>query len=134
MATKKETEDYNSIHWWIRRKYGSASRCDFDNCDGTSTTYEWALVHGMEYERKIDNFIQLCRKCHFSYDLREPQKKSFDAGRLLAQKKRIGMKHSKESLRKMSENRKGITAWNKGRAWSDETKKKMSLAGKDTME
>lgn len=39
-----------------------------------------------------------------------------------------GKKHSEESRRKMSENLKGRTAWNKGRKMSEETKRKISEA------
>ena len=37
-----------------------------------------------------------------------------------------GKKHSEETLKKMSENRKGKPAWNKGKKWSKETKEKIS--------
>jgi len=37
-----------------------------------------------------------------------------------------GKKHSPETLRKMSENRKGKEAWNKGKKWSEQTKEKIS--------
>lgn len=129
MANKKEnTEKYNSIHWWIRRKYGSADRCENNDCNGDSDVFEWSLIKGRGYERNIENYQQLCRKCHFAYDLRKKQKESFNKGRILAQKKRVGMKHTLLSRKKMSEALKGRVVWNKGKKWSEESKKKMSLS------
>lgn len=126
MATKQETEKYNSIHWWLRRKVGSAYRCENETCDGSSVVFEWALKKGKEYDRIPENYIQLCRKCHFSYDLKESQKNSFDKGRLLAQKARIGMKHTEASKKLMSEKLRGRKVWNEGKKWSKEARKKMS--------
>lgn len=119
---------YNSLHWWIRRHWGRADKCENNRCSRESGKYQWALIKGKKYEKKRSNFKMLCRKCHFNYDLREFQKEKFNKGRLLAQKARIGSHHTEESKLKMSKNRKGVPAWNKGKAWSEETKKKMSLA------
>lgn len=37
---------------------------------------------------------------------------------------------SEDTLKKLSDSHKGQIAWNKGKTWSDETKKKIGLAGK----
>jgi hypothetical protein len=58
--------EYYAIHVWIIRKYGSANRCE--KCGVRKNIYDWALKKGLEYERNVDNFIQLCRKCHRGYD------------------------------------------------------------------
>lgn len=42
----------------------------------------------------------------------------------------VGIHHTEESKRKMSESHKGQIAWNKGLHWSDATKKKISEASK----
>lgn len=97
-------------------------------CVKESTLFEWALMEGREYVKDPKNFIQLCRKCHFNYDLTASHKTAFDIGRVNAQKARIGTHHTSEAKRKISENRKGTPAWNKGKEWSAETRKKMSEA------
>lgn len=119
---------YNSLHWWIRRVLGSAIKCENPSCEGKSKFFEWALKKGKQYEKKRKNFWQLCRSCHFKYDLSKYKEKRFNEGRLLAQKARIGSKHTKESKLKMSLALKGRKTWNKGKPWSEEIKKKMSLA------
>jgi hypothetical protein len=60
---------YGAIHAWISLKYGRANRCENSNCKGICTTYDWALKHGMKYERRRDCFMQLCRSCHQYYDM-----------------------------------------------------------------
>ena len=121
---------YNTVHWWIRRNFGSANKCENPKCLGESNIFEWALLKGKIHERNIKNYWQLCRKCHFSYDLKDNQKNAFDKGRLKANKVRIGTHHTKESKLKMSIALKGRKVWNKGKKWSDEAKRKMSLSHK----
>lgn len=57
---------YYGLHAWIRKELGKPSICN--HC--TSTTekrYEWANISG-EYNRNLDDWIRLCRKCHIKYD------------------------------------------------------------------
>lgn len=52
-------------HIRIYKRKGKAKHCE--NCSMTSTTYHWAnLSH--DYDKEED-YIQLCPKCHRSYDL-----------------------------------------------------------------
>ncbi len=60
--------EYSSIHSWIRKNFGSAQKCEGSNCTGPSKRIEWALLKGKKYERKRENFIQLCKSCHVKYD------------------------------------------------------------------
>jgi len=62
---------YVYVHRWLRNTYGSANKCESKFCNGNSTYYEWALIHGKEYEFKRENFIQLCHSCHRQYDLND---------------------------------------------------------------
>jgi hypothetical protein len=62
---------YNGLHWWLRREYGSANRCENPDCGGKSKKYEYALIHGKKYERKRENFMMLCKSCHVKYDMNE---------------------------------------------------------------
>ncbi len=128
---------YNSLHWWIRKEFGSANKCEHPNCERVSKFFNWSLKSGREYDRDINNFWQLCRKCHFKYDLLPFQKNKFDVGRKKAQSVRVGMKHSQETKSKIKESLKekfpnGRITWNKGKigCFSEQTKKLMSLAKK----
>ena len=127
---------YNSLHWWLRRTLGSAIKCENIQCERKSNHFVWALKKGKRYDKKVENFFQLCRKCHIAYDMTLEWSKSLKEGRLKAQKARIGMKHTVESKRKIKEALKkrfpeGRKVWNKGKAWSEETRLKMSLARKE---
>lgn len=51
-----------------------------------------------------------------------------DIGREKIRKANVGKVHSEESKLKMSESKKGMTAWNKGKSFSTETREKMRLA------
>ena len=59
---------YGAVHWWLRKVFGKPQTCEHEDCSGKSKTYDWAVLHGKEYERKRENFIRLCRICHSAYD------------------------------------------------------------------
>ena len=59
---------YRRLHTWLRETYGSATRCENPLCDRTSSKFQYAKIKEKEYERNIENFIQLCVKCHSRYD------------------------------------------------------------------
>lgn len=59
---------YGAIHQWLKKRFGSPSRCVHCGSKGGATRYEYALLAGMKYERKRENFIELCAACHKSYD------------------------------------------------------------------
>lgn len=69
------TNKYCFIHAWIRKNYGKAPNCTSPNCTKISTTFQWALIKGKEYECKIENFMPLCRSCHAKYDMTPTTKK-----------------------------------------------------------
>ena len=65
-----DKSEYNKIHNWIRYNYGKAIKCSF--CDGNNAKrFEWALLKGCSYEKRIENYIQLCPSCHRKYDYTE---------------------------------------------------------------
>ncbi len=66
LMTNKELANYRHFHDWLRKYYGHASRCEF--CDAKGKKYQWALVKGKNYERKRENFMELCPSCHRKYD------------------------------------------------------------------
>ncbi len=75
--------EYIGIHYWLKKEYGIANKCEGNFCKGVSSRFEWALIKDKLYEKKRDNFIQLCRSCHASYD------------------------QSEEGIKRMSESKKG---------------------------
>ena len=59
---------YWGIHDWLYTNFGSAERCENPNCLGTNNKFQWAKLKSKEYERRRENFIQLCVRCHVLYD------------------------------------------------------------------
>jgi hypothetical protein len=57
--------DYFNVHHWLRGKFGKATQCQF--C-GSKLRIEWSKLRHKKYERKKENFWQLCRSCHQKYD------------------------------------------------------------------
>lgn len=56
---------YFALHSWVSRKKGKAKVCS--ECKGTQNV-QWAnLSH--EYKRDLDDFIEMCNKCHAHYDV-----------------------------------------------------------------
>lgn len=130
---KINENEYVEIHFWLRKNFGNANKCENPECKNKSQHYEWALLKGKKYEFNRDNFMQLCKSCHSYYD-----RPGFE-----------GKKHSEETKNKMRERRLGKSPWNKGlkncytkewckmisevhkgKALSEETRKKISLSSK----
>lgn len=59
---------YGGIHVWLYRNFGKASKCENVNCPGICTRFEWAKIEGFLYQRRRENFFQLCASCHRKYD------------------------------------------------------------------
>jgi hypothetical protein len=112
-------KDYYNIHQWLRRKYGIANKCE-NNCGTIAIIFDWALIHGKKYDKKRENYIMLCKKCHHKYD---------EISRFGPLHPMYGKHHSKETRKKMSLNSKHGKP-NLGCKASKETKLKMSLARK----
>lgn len=124
---KGDKAGYYAIHSWLILHYGKANMCTNTNCDGVSNVYHWAKLLGFKYERKRDNFVMMCAKCHRKYDY-TPES-------------------TKRSMETMKKNGNHFAGWNRGkkmskghydklreialnRNFSDETKKKMSESSK----
>jgi hypothetical protein len=56
---------YYGIHDWLGQYYGKAIECE--KC-GSKYRVQWSKLHGKKYERKRENFWQLCCLCHIEYD------------------------------------------------------------------
>ncbi len=62
---KTELTNYAYIHEWNNRFHKKLGSCEF--CGAIKKT-EWALMHGKKHKRGIDNYLELCKKCHVNYD------------------------------------------------------------------
>ena len=65
----KENPTYSVLHDWIERKKGMPTKCQQCGRESNSRRIiQWANVDG-KYKRDLDDYIALCSKCHFGYDL-----------------------------------------------------------------
>lgn len=60
--------NYLNVHQWLHRHHGKASCCENPTCPKINTFYQWAKRKGYAYERKRENFMQMCISCHGRYD------------------------------------------------------------------
>lgn len=65
---KGDKVSYWGIHKWLVKQFGNANKCERKQCYKRNFIYQWALRKGKNYERKRENFIQLCKSCHSIYD------------------------------------------------------------------
>ena len=63
-AWKGEDVKYQGLHNWVRKNLGKTSQCT--QCDSTSNVY-WANISHV-YKRDLNDYFQLCSKCHYKYD------------------------------------------------------------------
>ncbi len=63
-----DTREYNLLHHRLHIDFGKPNKCENLDCYGDGKRFEYALVHGMVYELKMENFVQLCSACHRRYD------------------------------------------------------------------
>lgn len=62
---------YQTIHWYLRRF--KKNICE--NCSKKGLTH-LAKKHDKEHERNIDNYRELCVKCHIAYDRTEDKERT----------------------------------------------------------
>ncbi len=58
------SDEHSTMHKWIRRHWGKPKECNFCN---SKKNLEWANKSG-EYKKIRSDWLQLCKKCHHSYD------------------------------------------------------------------
>ena len=63
-AWKGDDVGYDALHSWVSREKGRPKHCEL--C-GSSDNVDWANKDH-KYKRVLDDFISLCRKCHYHYD------------------------------------------------------------------
>ena len=61
--------EYHAIHYWLKKIYGKANKCELDNCTKISKKFNWSLKKNHKYEFNRDNFQMLCRSCHSKQDI-----------------------------------------------------------------
>ena len=55
---------YKGLHMWLTRNYIKPQDCE--KC-GSKQRLDWANKSG-EYKRERDDWLVLCRKCHYNFD------------------------------------------------------------------
>ena len=61
---KGDSVGYSALHRWVYKKMGKAVLCT--ECGSTSNV-EWANI-SQQYKRDVEDWEQLCRKCHMTKD------------------------------------------------------------------
>ena len=65
---KHEGPAYTTIHSWLIRTFGKATKCEW--CPGLEAKrFDWANI-SLTYKRDRNDFIQLCPSCHKKWDMR----------------------------------------------------------------
>ena len=67
---------YSGLHRWLRTNYPKTGTCESCN-EIKETGTQWALIKGCDYERKKENFFELCLSCHTAYDRKRNEKGQF---------------------------------------------------------
>lgn len=61
---KSEGVGYHSLHDWVARHKGKAAKCE--KCKST-VNVQWANK-SWKYKRELDDWLELCYRCHRKYD------------------------------------------------------------------
>jgi len=64
---KGDEVGYHALHDWVRRNYGTPTKCENTHCIKKSTKYQWSNISG-KYKRDREDWQQLCVSCHKLYD------------------------------------------------------------------
>lgn len=63
---------YIGIHRWLIKTFGHAKKCKKCGLVGSRVNNKWTVHYakkeGKDYQRKRENFTELCTKCHTEYD------------------------------------------------------------------
>lgn len=77
---------YIGIHIWLRKTFGYPEKCEACSLIGSKINNKWNIVYakiiGQKYERKRENFICLCNKCHRNYDKDEKWNRNISKGKM----------------------------------------------------
>lgn len=84
--------NYRNVHFWLRNKFGNASKCEGIECNHKSRKFNYALKTGSEYKKIRENFLELCISCHRKYDLTDEIKNKMSESRIGLQNHRTKIK------------------------------------------
>lgn len=70
---------YYALHMWVYREKGRPKKCEF--C-GSGNNLAWANKSQL-YKREIDDWIRLCRKCHYKYDNQAKERNRNEYGQFI---------------------------------------------------
>lgn len=65
---KGDETKYNSIHQWVARAKGRPKKCQICGKEAGDRRMFWANIDH-KYRRNLDDYIPLCGKCHWKYDV-----------------------------------------------------------------
>ena len=68
-AKRKENPSHGTLHKWLRETYPKAGVCE--HCGREGKTH-WAAKDHANYTRNIEDYLELCPRCHVQYDDRMP--------------------------------------------------------------
>ena len=63
---KGEKASYRAHHIWVQTRLGKADSCVLDQ-NHLAARYHWANI-SHEYKRDLNDWINLCPKCHSAFD------------------------------------------------------------------
>lgn len=121
---KGDNVGYDALHDWVKRKLGTPMQCSV--CGGVYKNpkqMNWANK-SKKYKRNINDWVRLCKKCHFQFD--KESYKSFIASSKRPIKMALGSKSGFKNVR--------ITAQGRYRAYISIKKKQVHLGNFDTAE
>lgn len=86
---KGQKVGYCGLHAWVRRHRGKPTVCEHCGCIGPR--HHWANIDH-KYRRVLEDFIRLCQRCHYVYDVAHGLQPTLDgrAGGLASAQKRYG--------------------------------------------
>src|SRR3990167_4442787 len=61
----KEKVTYTWLHTWLSKTFKKTGICEL--CKEVRKT-AWAKIKDLKYEKKRENFMELCYRCHYHYD------------------------------------------------------------------
>ena len=57
---------YRALHTYLSSHYPKTGVCE--ECGGSGSRTEYALIKGREYTRNREDYRELCKRCHNVYD------------------------------------------------------------------
>jgi len=68
---------YYGVHDWIKKHYGTPSKCEICGLDDVNRVYHWANLSG-NYLRDRNDFKRMCVSCHRKYDYNRKREEMYE--------------------------------------------------------